>query len=324
MKSRVTSILATALSVASLMGAAAHAAYPDKPVQLIVPFPPGGAGDVAARLVAVQLEKELGATVIVNNRPGGGTIIGAQAAANAAPDGYTLFLSSNSTFTLNPAIRTDLNYDPARDFEPIGAVGTIPVVIAVNGQQPYGDLASLVAAAKAAPDRIMYGSFGTGTVAHFAGEMFNSAAGLRMSHVPYRGSGPAMTDLIGGQIPVSFDTVVAVLPHVKSGKVKPLAVTTPRRSLMLPDVPTIAESGYPGFDLSSWVVLVAPSGLPAEVSSRLKDSLAAAMANTQLREKMTAAGFEPVPTPVDDWKGTLAAETARLKAIAQQADIKPE
>lgn len=323
MKSRVTSILASALAAATLSGVA-HAAYPDKPIQLILPFPPGGAADVGGRLVAAQLEKVLGVTVIVNNRPGGGTIIGAQAAASAAPDGYTLFMSSNSTFTLNPAIRTDLPYDPAKDFEAIGAVGTIPIVLAVNAQQPYQDLASLVAAAKTAPDSLMYASFGTGTVAHFAGEMFKEAAGIGISHVPYRGSAPAMTDLIGNQVPMAFDTVVGVLPHMKSGKVRPLAVTTPRRAQAMPDVPTVAESGYPGFDLSSWVVMVTPAGLPADVATKLKEGLVTAMADPQLKERMAAAGFEPLPTPITDWKARVSEETARLKTIAQRANITPE
>jgi len=323
MKSRVTSILASALAAASLSGLA-HAAYPDKPIQLILPFPPGGAADVGGRLVAAQLEKVLGTTVIVNNRPGGGTIIGAQAAANAAPDGYTLFMSSNSTFTLNPAIRSDLPYDAVKDFEPIGAVGTLPIVLAVNSAQPYKTLAELVDAARAKPDTLMYASFGTGTVAHFAGEMFKSASAIRISHVPYRGSAPAMTDLIGNQVPMAFDTVVGVLPQLKSGKVRPLAVTTSSRAKALPDVPTVAESGYPGFDLSSWVVMVTPAGLPADVAARLKEGLVTAMADPQLQERMAAAGFEPVPTRVDDWKTRVSEETARLKTIAEKANIKPE
>ncbi len=312
------------LGVSCAAAVAGAAAYPEKPLQLVVPYPPGGAGDVLARILARQLESNLGQAVIVENKAGGGTIIGAQAVANARADGYTLLLSSNSTYTVNPVIHAKLPYDPAKNFEPVGMVATLPLVLLSNQATQFGSVQQLVAAAKAKPEKIFYGSFGNGTVVHFAGEMFNAAAGVKLTHVPYRGSAPSMTDLIAGQIPVSFDTVVAALPHLKTGKIRALAVTTAMRSAQLPDVPTLAESGYPGFEMSSWVVLVAPRGLPPEVKARLEQALAAVMANPEVLEKLKTTGFEPHYALIKDWPGMVGKDIARLRLIAERAQIKAE
>jgi tripartite-type tricarboxylate transporter receptor subunit TctC len=303
----------------------AHAAgFPEKPVQVVVPFPPGGAGDVMGRLLARQLETRLGQPVVVDNRPGAGTAIGAQYVANAKPDGYTLLLSSNSTYTLNPAIQPKLSYDPAKAFEPLGMVANLALVLVAHPSVQAGNVKQLVAAAKATPDKYMYGSFGNGTVSHFAGEMFNAAAGVKMTHVPYRGSAPAMTDLVGGQIPLAFDSVVAAAPHIKTGKIKPLAVTTAARSALMPEVPTVAESGYAGYEMSSWIVLVAPRGLPPEVRQKLEQALAASMEDADLRDKLKGVGFEPAYAPVKDWSGMLGRDISRLRKIAEQSNIKPD
>jgi tripartite-type tricarboxylate transporter receptor subunit TctC len=314
--------------VVAICGVALHAAafavYPERPIQLVAPYPAGGAADVLSRLLAKKLEEQLGQTVIVDNKPGAGTAIGAAAVANAKPDGYTLLLSSNSTFTINPALQAKLPYDPVRSYEPIGQVGTVALVVLANAAVPVNSIAELVAAAKATPDKYVYGSFGNGTAANFAGEMFNAAAGIKLTHVPYRGSAPAMNDLLGGQIPLSIDTVVAAAPHIKSGKIKALAVTTAKRSALLPDVPTIAESGYPKFDFSSWIVLVAPRGLPADVKARLDKALAATMASPDMNAKMKAAGFEPSYRVIDDWTSMVGNDIARMKAIAERAQIRAE
>lgn len=224
MQLRISALLhAAAWACASLATtlSAYAAGYPEKPVQIIVPFPPGGAGDVMGRLLSRQLEARLGQPVIVDNKPGAGTAIGAQFVANAKPDGYTLLLSSNSTYTLNPAIQPKLSYDPIKAFEPLGMVANLALVLVAHPTVQASSVQQLVAAAKAEPDKYMYGSFGNGTVSHFAGEMFKSAAGVKLTHVPYRGSAPAMTDLVGGQIPLAFDSVVAAVPHIKTGKIKP-------------------------------------------------------------------------------------------------------
>jgi tripartite-type tricarboxylate transporter receptor subunit TctC len=300
------------------------AGYPEKPVQIVVPFPPGGAGDVMGRLLARQLESRLGQPVVVDNKPGAGTAIGAQFVANAKPDGYTLLLSSNSTYTLNPAIQPKLSYDPVKAFEPVGMVANMALILVAHPSVQENSVQQLVAAAKAAPEKYMYGSFGNGTVSHFSGEMFKAAAGVKMTHVPYRGSAPAMTDLVGGQIPLAFDSVVAAVPHIRTGKIKPLAVTTTTRSALLPDVPTVAESGYAGYQMSSWIVLVAPRGLPPEVKQKLEQALAAAMDDAELRDKLKGVGFEPAYAPIKDWSGMVGKDIARLRKIAEQSNIKPD
>lgn len=313
---------ATAAAVLAL--APAWAAYPERPLTLVAPYPAGGAADVVARLLAKRLEDPLGKPVIVDNRPGAGTAIGAALVANAKPDGYTLLVSSNSTFTLNPAAGAKTSYDPAKSFEAIGLVGTLPLAVLVNPAVPAQDVRQLVAAARANPDKFPYGSFGNATSSHFAGALFAQATGLKLMHVPYKGSAPLMTDLIGGQIPLSFDTVVAAAPQLKAGKIKVLAVTTAKRSGNLPDVPTMAESGYPGFDFTAWLAVVAPQGLAPEVRDRLVKALQAVMTSPETQEAMRKAGFEPQWAPVTDWAGMVNADIARMKAVADKAQIKLE
>lgn len=312
-------LLASSLLFAGL---ACAAGYPERPVTLVAPYPAGGAADVLARILGKKLEEQLGQPVVVENKPGAGTAIGAAAVANAKPDGYTLLISSNSTFTLNPAVQAKLPYDPAKGFDAIGMVGSVALAVLVHPLVTAANVPQLVAAAKANPDKFVYGSFGNGTSSNFAGAMFNNATGLKMMHIPYKGSAPLMTDLIGGQIPVSFDTVVAAAPQLKSGKIKVLAVASAKRSGVMPDVPTVAEAGYPGFDMTAWLALVAPRGLPADVKSRLDKALATLMASPDTQEKMKAAGFEPAYSTIPDWAGMVTADIARMKAIAERSQIK--
>ncbi|MGC1174676.1 Bug family tripartite tricarboxylate transporter substrate binding protein [Polaromonas sp.] len=313
-----------ALLASSLLfaGLACAAGYPERPVTLVAPYPAGGAADVLARILGKKLEEQLGQPVVVENKPGAGTAIGAAAVANAKPDGYTLLISSNSTFTLNPAVQAKLPYDPAKGFDAIGMVGSVALAVLVHPSVTAANVPQLVAAAKANPDKFVYGSFGNGTSSNFAGAMFNNATGLKMMHIPYKGSAPLMTDLIGGQIPVSFDTVVAAAPQLKSGKIKVLAVASAKRSGVMPDVPTVAEAGYPGFDMTAWLALVAPRGLPADVKSRLDKALATLMASPDTQEKMKAAGFEPAYSTIPDWAGMVTADIARMKTIAERSQIK--
>lgn len=317
-------LLAAALVAVTLAGPALAQAFPSKPVELIVPYPPGGAADIIGRLAAKEMEPLLGQPVVVLNKAGAGTIIGAQAAAGAKADGYTLFISSNTTFSMNPAVHEKLPYDSARQFEPIGMVGAIGLAVLANPAAPYTTLASLVEAAKAKPDAISYASFGNATTSHFAAEMFLQSAGINLLHVPYKGSSPAMTDLIGGVVPISVDTVTATLPQLKAGKVKVLAVTSAKRSQFLPDVPTIAESGYPGFDLTAWVAIVAPKGLPKEARDKLRGALEKALASPEFKAKLAQSGVEGGFLPLDDWEAFVTADTARMKAVATKAGIKAE
>jgi len=305
-------------------GLASAAGYPERPITLVAPYSAGGAADVLSRILARKLEEQLGQPVVVENKPGAGTAIGAAFVANAKPDGYTLLLSSNSTFTLSPALQPKLSYDPAKGFDAIGMVGSVALAVLVNASVAATNVKELVAAAKASPDKYVYGSFGNGTSSNFAGAMFNASTGLAMTHIPYKGSAPLMTDLIGGQVPVSFDTVVAASPQRKNGKIKVLAVTTAKRSSLMPDVPTVAESGYPGYELNAWIALVAPHGLPADVKARLEKALATTMATSDTQDKMKNAGFEPAYQAIPDWPGMVTTDIGRMRKIAEQSQIKAE
>jgi len=310
-----------ACSLAAGASLACADTFPSKPIQLVIPFPPGGATDVIGRLVGKKLGDKLGQTVVIDNRPGAGTIVGAGYVAKAAPDGYTLLASSGTTFTVNPAIHAKLPYDPVKSFEPIGFTGRTGLIVLANKDQPVSNLKQLVAAAKAQPGKLTYGSFGTGTTAQFAGEMLFNLAGVKLLHVPYKGSAPAMTDLIGGQIPFTVDTVAAAIPQVKAGKVKAIAVTTAKRSTLLPDVPTAAEAGVPGIDADTWLALVAPRGLPADVKHKLEKALAEVMADPDTRKQLTQAGFEPIDGNGAAVAAQINKELPLMRATAQRASI---
>lgn len=324
MKRRLAMKIVALSAVLAPTGTIAQTRFPDRPLQIIAPFATGGAADVLSRLLARQFEARLGQPVVVANRPGAGTIIGAQALLQAPRDGHTILLSSNSTFTLNPALMPNLPYVATRDFEPIAQVATISLVLLTHTDHPIRDVRSLVAAARAEPDKHTLASFGTATVSHFAGEWFKSVAGIRMVHVPYRGSGPAMNDLIGRYIPFLIDTAVAARPQIEAGRVRALAVTSATRSSMLPDVPTLQELGFPGIDLSSWVALVTASGIPAEAKARLGEALAAIMADPSNQAEMRRLGFDPLHRVIADWPGEIGREIETMRGIATAANIQPE
>ena len=316
--------MASAFVAGSASIAAAQGTYPEKQLQLILPFPAGGASDVVGRIIASELETRLGKSVIVMNRPGGGTIIGAREAANAAPDGYTLFFSSNSTFTLQNAVKETVPFDSAKDFEPIGQIGTIGMVLVTHRDNPVKDVAALVAAAKANPDKLSLASFGVATISHFAGELFKSSAGIKMVHLPYKGSAPAINDLIGKHIEYHVDTVIAVKPQAESGTVRPLAVFSAKRSAFLPDVPTLAELGYPKADIVSWGTVVVPKGTPAAIRDKLAAMLEEAIATPAVIERFQKVGFEPAFKRYADWPGFVGKEIAEMKELARTAGIKEE
>lgn len=296
--------------------------FPTKPITLVVPFPPGGATDMIARQVGTALGERLGQTVIVENKAGAGTIIGAGAVARATPDGYTLLISSGTTFTVNPAIYAKLPYDPQKNFEPIALIGRSPMILLANSTAPFNNFKELVAAAKADPAKYSYGSYGNGTTAHFAGEMMQHAGGFVMRHMPYKGSAPAMTDLMGGHIPLSVDTLAAALPQLKSGKIKAIAVTTAKRSPLAPQIPTVAESGYSGFDADTWIAILGPHGIPPLAKARLEKALAETLADKEVSAKMVASGFEPTFGTSGQLARLIADEIPRMKEIAQRANIR--
>jgi tripartite-type tricarboxylate transporter receptor subunit TctC len=298
--------------------------YPAKPIQLIVPFPPGGAVDIVGRTISKKLGDRLGQPIVIENKAGAGTLVGAALVANAPADGYTLLISSGSTFTVNPALNAKLPYDPVKSYEPIGMVARVPLILLANREVPVGNLKQLIVAVQRAPDKFSYGSFGNGTTGHFAAELTWSAAGIKLMHVPYRGSAPAMSDLMGGQIPFTIDTVAAALPQLKAGKIKAIAVTGATRATQLPEVPTVAESGFPGFAADSWLAVVAPQGLPADAKAKLHKALAETLADTEIRSKLIAAGLEPAYASGDAVLAQIEDELPRMRAIAQRAQIRAD
>ena len=305
----------------------AHAdGYPAKPVQLVVPFPPGGAVHIVGRTISKKLGDPLGQPIVVENKAGAGTVVGAAYVANAPADGYTLLISSGSgsTFTVNPALNAKLPYDPVKSYEPVGLVARVPLILLAHRDVPVNNLRQLIAAVQRTPDKFSYGSFGNGTTGHFAAELTWSAAGIKRMHVPYRGSAPAMPDLMGGQIPFTIDTVAAALPQLKAGKIKAIAVTGATRATQLPDVPTVAESGFTGFSADSWLAVVAPRGLPAEAKAKLHKALAETMADAEIRSKLIAAGLEPSYATGDAVLAQIEDELPRMRAIAQRAQIRAD
>lgn len=296
-------------------------AYPTRPITLVIPFPPGGATDVIGRLVARSLEQRLGQPVVVDNRPGAGTVIGASYVARAKPDGYTLLWGSSSTFTMNPALNAALAYDPIKSFDILGAATQGSLVLVVNNQVPLHNIQEVVKAAKEKPDGYAYASFGAGTSAHFAAEMFLQAAGIHMLHVPYKGSAPALNDVVGGMVPMAMDTVVGVLPNVRAGRLRAIAVTSPERSPFLPDVPTISESGYSAVKVSTITILAGPSGLPAEIRGKLEAALASAINEEGVQKQIKAQGTEPKFMSASDTSKLIAKELPLMKTVAKASHI---
>ena len=302
----------------------AQAAFPDKPITLVVPYPPGGATDTLARKLAGPLSKRLGQQVIVDNRAGAGTAIGATLVAKSAPDGYTLLISSNTTFTINASLKKNLPYDPQKDFESIGLIGSSPLVLLAHPKVAANNVKELLALAKREPQGLNFGSFGLGTTAHLAGEMFKVMTGANLVHVAYRGSAPAMTDLIGGQIPLTFDTSVAAMPQMAAGKVKAIAVTTRQRSPQMPNVPTVAEAGFPDYEMVPWVGFVGRRGMPADIRARLSQALKDSLNDPQVKADLTNAGLDVLYEPGSVYDTRVAQELPLLRAYVHRANIPVE
>ncbi|CAB3730640.1 hypothetical protein LMG3458_04808 [Achromobacter deleyi] len=308
------------LSAAPLWAAAQS--YPDKPVTMVVPFPPGGSTDVIGRLLAAKLGASLGQTVVVENKPGANTGIGAAAVARAAPDGYTFMITGAPTFTLNSLLYPNLNYDPLKSYEYVAIAGSTPFVILTNPQTGIGSVADITR--KSATQPLSFGSFGNGSTPHIAGESLAQLTGAKLLHVPYRGSAPAMTDLIGNQIPLSIDTLVASLPQIKAGKARAVALTGRTRSTLAPDVPTVAESGVAGYDFETWFGIVLPRGTPAPIVERLSKEIQAVMAQPDTRAKLQDLGFDATYQDPAAFRSKVTAELDRNVAIIKAAGIRPE
>ncbi|MDR6214913.1 tripartite tricarboxylate transporter substrate binding protein [Paracidovorax wautersii] len=297
-------------------------AYPDRPVKLVIPFAPGGATDILGRLLATALGERLGQPMVVENKPGAGTVVAASMVAKAPADGYTLLLGANTTLTLNPAIRNNLPYDPLRSFTPLGLVADMGLLLVAHNDTPGSTLKEAIALTKAAPDKYSYGSYGTGSSVHFGGEVLKSTTGMRMMHVPFNGSSPNLTALMGGQVQYAVDTVVASTPLIQAGKIKAIAALSPQRLALLPQVPTVAESGYPGFDMGSWFAFVAPAGLPEPVRKKLEKALQDTMASAEFRKKLEGIGLTPTWGSGEALRARVERELPLMRAVAARADIR--
>jgi tripartite-type tricarboxylate transporter receptor subunit TctC len=298
--------------------------YPTRPVKLIVPFPPGGNTDIVGRLIAQKLSDGFGQQVYVENRGGAGGTIGAEAAAKSPADGYTLFFSTTGTLASAPAMQPALRYDPIKDFAPISTLANAPVVIIVSATAKPKTLRELIEIAKAQPGALKFGSAGTGHFVHVAGEMFKDTARVDLLHVPYKGIGPALIDLLAGRIDVMFDAFAAYEPHLQSGKLRALAVANRSRLSRLPDVPTTAEAGLPDYVLASWFGLAAPAGTPAQAIERVDAQVLKAIAEPDVREQMGKLGLEPGGSSPQQYATMIAEELARWRAVVKAAGIKLE
>ena len=310
------------LTLCTLATGAAAETWPSQPLHLIVPFPPGGVTDVMARTVAARLSEELGQSVVVDNRAGASGIVGAEAAGHAAPDGYTLLMGNISTLAINSATFAKLPYDPITSFAPVSMVAIQPLLVVVHPALPVKTVPELVALAKARPETLPYGTAGSSI--HLAVEQFSTVAGIRMNHIPYKGSAPAINDLVGGQIQVLFDPFSSVYPQVAAGKARALAVTTAHRSSVAPDVPTLAEAGYPGFDVSSWQGIVVPAGTPQPIVEKLHATLVKILGEPGVKAQFAQQGAEAAPGTPEDFGSYIAAEISRWKKVAQEAGVQPE
>jgi tripartite-type tricarboxylate transporter receptor subunit TctC len=316
--------LALATGALAVPGTAA-AAYPDKPIRLIVPFPPGGATDVIGRVMAMRLTTALGQSVIVDNRGGASGNIGADAVAKAAPDGYTLLLGAVTSHSINATLeKATIKYNFEKDLVPVAIVGSVPLVFVVHPSVPVKTLKELIAYAKSKPGELSFASSGAGGPQRLAGEMFKRAAGVDMMHVPYKGSGPAMTDLIGGQVLTMVETVPAALPHIKAGKLRPLAVTTAQRISMLPDVPTAGEAGLPGFEVGSLFGILAPAGTPREIVARLNTEVLKLLALPEVKEQLLAQGAYAMSTTPEQAAARIHQEVEMWAGVIREANVKPD
>ena len=320
-----TFIAAAICAAATLHAAGAAAqAWPAKPIRLMVPFPPGGSTDIVARIVAQKLSERLGQSIVIENRGGAGGTLGTAVVAKAAPDGYTLTVASTSTHVVAPSVYTRLDYDPVKDFAPVSLMAVSPYLLVVTPSLPAKTLQELIALAKKQPGKLNYASAGVGSTTHLAMEMLKAVSGTFMLHIPYSGNGPAGTAVIGGQVEVLFGSLPALLPHAKSGRARALAVGTPKRSPALPEVPTVAESGYPGFDASLWLAIMAPAGTPQPILERLNREIVALVGAADTREALDKAGAEPLTSTPAELAAMIRDGVPKYAKIVKTAGVKAE
>jgi tripartite-type tricarboxylate transporter receptor subunit TctC len=319
---RLLLVAATAAVLGGPLPALAQA-YPDHPVRFVVPYPPGGGTDVIARIVQGKLQTALGQNIIIDNKGGAGGSVGTDIVAKAPPDGYTVLFTLNS-HTVNPAIYAKLPFDTLKDFEPVGTVASLPQILVANPQFPANNVAELIALAKAKPGTLAYASVGVGSPGHLAGELFKLRTGTQMTHVPYRGGGPAVTDVMGGQVPLLWVSIPAAAQFVKTGKLKALGVSTLKRSAAFPDVPTLQEAGVPDFEVDSWYAMFVPAKTPKAVVAKLNQALNATLQDPEIREKLLQQGSEAVGGTPEALGKTVDLELVKWAKLAKDAQIKAE
>jgi tripartite-type tricarboxylate transporter receptor subunit TctC len=316
-------LLAAAPGVMICWNTPLHAqAYPAKPIRYIIPFPPGGGQDLVGRALAPRLSEALGQQVLIDNRPGGGTVLGAEQAARSAPDGYTIFMGSNTSLTINPNLHAKLPYDPVRDFAPITRIAIAANMLVVHPSLPVRTVKEFVAFARVRPEQLNFGSPGSGTPAHLAGVMFNDVAGVKLVHVPYKGSAGALTAIVSGEMQLMFGTLTSSLPFVRSGRLRALAVTSARRSPVMPDLPAVAESGFPGYDAITWYGAMAPAGTPPPVLGRLHSEFTKILNNPEFKSWLLNQGAEASPSTPDELTAQIKRELALYGPIIRKSGMK--
>lgn len=313
----------SALLIAAPQGTFAQS-YPTKPIRLLVPYAAGGATDIMARVVAQKLSENLGQQMVVENRPGAGGNIAADAVAKAAPDGYTLFFGSTGPLVINPSLYAKLSFEPVKDFAPIGLVGDMPLFLVVPVSQPVHSIKDLIALAKAKPGQLNYASSGVGGTTHLAMELFKTTAGVDILHIPYKGTAAGVADMLAGNIQVMFDVMATSGPHVKTGKLRFIGVTTTKRSAFAPDVPTIADAGFPGFEATFWTGFLAPAGTPREIINKLSAELAKVIALPELRERFATLGMEPRTSNPEQFAAFIRSETVKWAKVVRDSGAKAD
>jgi len=316
----VAALIAMAMAPATF---AQPAAYPERTVKLIVPFPPGGVTDIVGCIIAQRLSEGLGQTVYVENLGGAAGTIGAASAARARPDGYTLLMAT-ATHAINATLMPNAGFDIQKDVVPVTLVASVPLLLAVNPSLPANDVQGLVALAKKEPGKLNFASGSTGSASHLAGEMLKSAAGIDMVHVPYKGGGPALQDLIAGHVSIMFENMPSILPYVQSGQLRGLAVTSPKRSSAIPTLPTMIESGFPGFEAGSWYGLFAPPGTPPEVVEKLHGAMVKALASPGMRTQLSKQGAEPIGNTPQEFAAFIRSEVAKWARVIQVSGAKAD
>jgi len=317
-------ILCATLALLAMTGAAAAQEYPNRPITLVVPFPPGGSTTIVARIIADKLGESLGQQIVVDNRGGAGGTIATRAAAKTTPDGYTILLGYTGTLAIGPTLYPSAGYDPRKDFEPIGLIGHAPNSLVVHPSFPVNSVKELVEYAKANPGKVNYGSAGVGTVSHVSGVYFANAAGIQLTHIPYKGTGPALADLLGGHIPMAFAPIPATHANIAEGKLRGLAVTSAKRSSLLPDVPTVAEAGISGFEASLYYGLVAPAGTPRPIVDRLNKALREALATDEVKKRLATDGTEPVPSTPEEYAAHIDRDETRWSKVVKDSGARAE